>query len=228
MWAKLRSRIEKIFIAGILAILPLTITYLLLSFLFRKVDAIFQPLIIRLLQELSYSRQVTYIPGLGIVATILLVFLVGLFVTNIVGAKLVELMDIVLSRIPLVRNIYVASKQFFETLSVAGANHSEMNKVVLVEYPRKGVYSLGFVTCESTGEPQQVTREDVVNVFIPTTPNPTSGMLIMAPRSDLIPLSMSVEEGLKLVVSAGIVTPRLEKDSPSLGPKPKRRWFGRQ
>jgi uncharacterized membrane protein len=120
MWAKIRSKLQRVFIAGILTILPLTITYLLFKFLFDKVDAIFQPLIIRFLEQLSYSEHVTYIPGLGIVATILLVLLVGLFVTNIVGKKLVELMEAILHRIPLVRNIYIASKQFFETVSVAG------------------------------------------------------------------------------------------------------------
>ncbi len=223
MWAKIRSKMQRVFIAGILTILPLTITYVLFRFLFDKVDAFFQPLIIHFLEQLSYSEHISYIPGLGIVATIILVFLVGLFVTNIAGKKLMELMEAVLSRIPLVRNVYVASKQFFETISVASTSQNGLHKVVLVEYPRRGLYSLGFVTCESTGEPQKVTREDVVNIFIPTTPNPTSGMLIMVAKADLIPLTMTVEEGLKLVVSAGIVTPTMSKDKQI--PAAKKRWF---
>ncbi len=227
MWANVRSKLQRVFIAGILTILPLTITYVLFKFLFEKADAFFQPLIIHFLEQLSYSKQVTYIPGLGIVATIILIFLVGLFVTNIVGKKLVEVVDAVLSRIPLVRNVYIASKQFFETISVVGASQGGLNKVVLVEYPRKGLYSLGFVTCESTGEPQKVTKEEVINVFIPTTPNPTSGMLIMIAKTDIIPLTMTVEEGLKLVVSAGIVTPKLGSKNKQI-PAPKKRWFGKK
>ena len=122
----------------------------------------------------------------------------------------------------------ISSKQFFETISVASTNNTKTNKVVLIEYPRKGLYSLGFITCESTGEPQHATQEDVINVFIPTTPNPTSGMLIMVPRDDITPLTMSVEEGLKLVVSAGIVTPNMNNNKEIPTPAPKKSWFSKK
>lgn len=225
MWHRFRLKIQKTFIAGILVVLPLTITYLLLKFLFQKVDAIFQPMLINLLDHLPFAgKHITYIPGLGISATIILILAVGIVAKNVVGKELVILMDAILGRIPLVRSIYISSKQFLETISLANSGQGEYNKVVLVEYPRKGLYSLGFVTCDSTGEPQLVTKENVVNVFIPTTPNPTSGMLIMVPRGDLIPLSMTVEDGLKLVVSAGIVTPPLN-NSKEIPAKTKKSWF---
>ncbi len=227
MWFKFRHNLQKIFIAGLLTVLPLTITFWLLKVLFEGVDSIFRPWIIHALERLAFSGQdiIAYVPGLGIAVTVMLILLVGLLVTNIVGKKMVEVLDYILSRIPLVRTIYTASKQFLETISLANSG-DEYNKVVLVEYPRRGLYSLGFVTCDSTGEPQYATKEDVVNVFVPTTPNPTSGMLIMIPRKDLINLSMSVEDGLKLVVSAGIVTPPFDVNNhTNPAPKPKKGWF---
>jgi uncharacterized membrane protein len=206
VWSKIRHKLRNIFIAGLLTILPMLVTYFMLAFLFKRIDLISQPLVQRLLAYLPLSGyQIGYIPGLGIALTLIIVFLVGLVVTNVIGRKLIGLGERILNKIPLVSNIYGASKQFLQAISLSGQD--TFSKVVLVEYPRKGIYSVGFITCNSMGEPQQVTSEEVINIFIPTTPNPTSGMFIMVPKDDVIPLAMTVEEGIKLVVSGGMVSP---------------------
>jgi uncharacterized membrane protein len=211
MWSKIRHKLRNIFIAGLLTILPILVTYFMLAFLFNKMDRISQPLVQKLLIYLSFTDyKIGYVPGLGIVLTLVIVFLIGLFVTNVMGKKLVRLGERVVQKIPLVSSIYGASKQFLHAVSVSGKD--SFSKVVLVEYPRKGLYSVGFVTCENKGETQRVTKNDVVNVFMPTTPNPTSGMLIMVPKKSIIPLSMTVEEGIKLVVSGGMVSPGLDDE----------------
>jgi uncharacterized membrane protein len=206
LFSNLEHKIRNIFLAGILTIVPIAVTFLVLNFIFTKVDPIFQPLVIRIIDLVPFLKgRVTYIPGLGIVMTIIAVFLVGLFVKNILGQKLINFGEKILDKIPVVRSVYSSSKQFMQAVSLTSKDG--FRKVILVEYPRKGLWVVGFVTCENTGETQVLTSEDVVNVFIPTTPNPTSGFLLLVPKKDIIPLSMTVEEGLKLVVSGGIVTP---------------------
>jgi uncharacterized membrane protein len=131
----------------------------------------------------------------------------GLIVTNVIGRKTIQLGEKLLSKVPLVWNIYHSSKQLMESISVSGKK--AFRQVVLVEYPRKGIYTLGFLTSDARGEVQMVTEKETVNIFVPTTPNPTSGVLIVVPKGDLIPLSMSIEEGIKVVVSGGMVVPPL-------------------
>ncbi len=206
MWSKIRHKLRNTFIAGLLTILPIFVTFFMLGFLFKKIDSLSQPLVQQLLSQLPFLEyKGNTIPGLGIMLTILVVFFTGLFVTNVMGRKLMGLGERILEKIPLVRSIYGASKQFLQAVSLS--SQDSFSKVVLIEYPRKGIYSVGFVTCDSTGEPQRVTDEDMINIFIPTTPNPTSGMFIMVPKDSIIPMSMTVEEGIKLVVSGGMVTP---------------------
>ncbi len=195
--------------------LPVVVTYAMLSFLFRKIDSIAQPLAQHLLTCLPYNcYNVTYIPGLGIVITIVFIFLMGIFVTNIIGRKMIDIGERIIGRIPIVNSVYRASKQFLEAVSIT--NKHSLNKVVLIEYPRKGIYSVGFITSPAKGQIKQITRdarEEVVNIFIPTTPNPTSGMFVMLPEDNVIPLSMTVEEGIKLVVSGGMITPPIKRET---------------
>lgn len=212
MWSEIRHKLRNIFIAGLLTLLPLFVTFFMLSFLFKKIDNLSQPLVQRLLSQLPFWKYTSgYIPGLGIVLTILIVFFTGLVVTNVMGSKLMALGERMLEKIPLVSSIYGASKQFLQAISLS--SQDSFSKVVLVEYPRKGIYSVGFVTCDSMGEPQRVTDEEMINIFIPTTPNPTSGMFIMVPKNTTIPMAMTVEEGIKLVVSGGMVTPPNNKSA---------------
>jgi len=198
MLKRIRHKLRNIFLAGLLVIIPVSIPIFLLSFLFTRLDRLFSPLFKTLL---GYN-----IPGLGVTITIVAVFLVGLVATNFIGKKLVRLGEQLLNQIPLVRNIYQIAKQFLETVTVTDRN--SFRQVVLVEYPRKGIYSLGFITCDNYWEAQEHTSETLANVFIPVTPNPTSGRLIIVPRQELIPLSMSVEDGIKMVVSGGAVVPK--------------------
>ena len=212
IFSRIKHKIRTIFLAGTLTVVPIAVTFLLLTFVFKKVDPIFQPLIIRIIDLIPFlGGRITYIPGLGILMTVIFIFMVGVFVTNIIGQKLVELGERILERIPIVRGIYSSSKQFMEAISLTGQDGFQ--KVILVEYPRRGLWVVGFVTSENRGETQLLTEEEVVNVFIPTTPNPTSGFLLLVPKKDIIPLSMTVEEGLKLVVSGGIVTPSPDKQN---------------
>lgn len=209
--SSIKSKIRTIFLAGTLTVVPVAVTALLLNFLFANVDPIFQPLIIWLIDLVPFLKgRVTYIPGFGILMTILFIFLVGVFVTNIIGQKLMLLGERILDKIPLVRSIYSSSKQLMQAVSLT--SNDGFQKVILIEYPRRGLWVIGFVTCENKGEIQLLTKEKVVNVFIPTTPNPTSGFLLLVPQQDITPLSMTVEEGLKLVISGGIVTPATEND----------------
>ncbi len=146
-----------------------------------------------------------YIPGLGIVSLILLIFFIGVFATNFVGRKIFELWEYLLKGVPVVRNVYSVIKSIVDTVSLQGKQN--FNRVVLIEFPRKGQFSLAFVTGTTQGEAQRVTQQNVVNVYVPTTPNPTSGYMLLVPEEDIIPLSMSVEEGMKMIISGGFYTP---------------------
>ena len=146
------------------------------------------------------------IPGLGILLTGAIVFITGMLAANVVGRRLLRFWDAILHRIPLVRSIYGGAKSFTEVL--LGDTGQSFKQVVLLEYPRKGIYSIAFVTGTSLGEAQVRTGQDVVCVFVPTTPNPTSGFIMLVPRQELIFLDMDVESAVKLVVSLGVVVPR--------------------
>ena len=190
-------------ITGLLIWVPLGITVFLIKFM---VDFMDQTL---LLLPVAYRPETMLgfrIPGLGIVLTVAVLLLTGLLAANILGRTLVNLWESTLQRIPLVRSVYSAAKSFSEV--VLTNNTDSFKQVMLVEYPRKGVYSLCFQTSTSLGEVQQRTGEEVVCVFVPTTPNPTSGVMIMVPRKEVIVLDMEVEEAVKMVVSLGVVVPR--------------------
>ncbi len=189
--------------------LPVGITYLVLSLLFNNLDNLLSPILTKLLILIGAPIRPGYrIPGLGFIATILIVFLAGLLTTNIFGRKLVKLGELILEKIPIVRSVYTSVKQVIDT--IAHTDKKAFRQVVMLEYPRKGLYSIGFITCDTKGEIQDATEEEMINVFVPTTPNPTSGYLIFIPKKDIIPLSMTVEDGIKLVISGGIVTPNNE------------------
>ena len=145
------------------------------------------------------------IPFLGVLITLLIILIVGWLTTSFFGKKIFQLGETLVEKIPFVRRIYTGSKQV--VISIAQADTSAFRKVVLLEFPRRGLLAIGFVTGESRGEVQRLTQENMFNVFVPTMPNPTSGFLIFAPADELTEVSMSIEEGIKYVVSGGIVTP---------------------
>jgi uncharacterized membrane protein len=190
---------RNIFITGLLTITPLVVTVWVLGFLFRAVDGILAPILDR-----AFGR---HIPGLGFLLTLLLIYLVGLVMTNLVGQKLVLAGERILTRVPIVKGIYGGSKQLVDAVSMPAKG--TFTTVVLVEYPRREMYMIGFITRQDSGTLQEPDRVDTLtNVFIPNTPNPASGRFVMVPNRDLIPVSISVEEGLKLIISGGFVSPR--------------------
>lgn len=150
------------------------------------------------------------IPGLGFVLTILVVLLTGLFAANIVGRSMVNFWESVLDRIPVVRSVYSAAKNFAEVVFSDSSN--SFKQVLLIEYPRKGVFSLAFQTSSELGEVQGRTGEEVVCTFVPTTPNPTSGFIIIVPKKDVVELDMEVDEALKMIISLGVVVPTWRKE----------------
>lgn len=192
------NRIKAYFITGLLVVTPVWATYLVLKTLLVAMDGLLGELIQR------YATGV-YVPGLGIVVLLGIILLAGLLTHNIFGRKLVEWWEGLLQRVPFVRGVYTTFKAIVDTVSLQ--SKEQFNKVVLIEFPQKGQYSLAFVTGITQGEVQQVTHERLLNVYVPTTPNPTSGYLLLVPESDIIPLSMSVEDGLKMIVSGGLYTP---------------------
>ncbi|MFQ5971797.1 MAG: DUF502 domain-containing protein [Alphaproteobacteria bacterium] len=197
------GRLRANFLAGVLVTAPIGITLWLTWKFLGFVDDRITPFI-----PAQYNPN-TYlpfgVPGVGLIFAIMVLTGIGALTTIFIGRTLVHYSEHLLNRMPVVRGVYGATKQIFETIL---AHKSEaFRQVVLFEYPRRGSWALGFVTGATEGEVQSVTDNDVVNVFLPTTPNPTSGYLLFVPKSDLIYLDMTVEEGAKMIVSGGIVTP---------------------
>ena len=203
MFKKLQRRIRNIFITGLLITLPIALTYFILQFLFKNLDAL-SPVFTQVLIDMGAPIPEGYrIPALGLVITLLIVLAVGWFTTNFFGKQMIHLGESLVEKIPFVRKIYKGSKQVVQ--SIAHADTTAFRKVVLLEFPRRGMLAIGFVTGSARGEVQEYTREDVLNVFVPTMPNPTSGFLVFAPPEDLTEIDMSIEDGIKYVVSGGIV-----------------------
>jgi len=209
MFKKLQRRIRNIFITGLLITLPIALTYFILQFLFKNLDAL-SPVFTKVLIDMGAPIPEGYrIPALGLVITLLIVLAVGWFTTNFFGKQMNNLGENLVEKIPFVRKIYKGSKQVVQ--SIAHADTTAFRKVVLLEFPRRGMLAIGFVTGSARGEVQEYTREDVLSVFVPTMPNPTSGFLVFAPPEDLTEINMSIEDGIKYVVSGGIVdTERLK------------------
>tara|TARA_B100001750_G_C15446357_1_gene566400 strand:+ start:371 stop:1027 length:657 start_codon:yes stop_codon:yes gene_type:complete len=194
-------------VAGILVWLPIGVTVFLLRILIGLMDRtlLFLPEQFRPESLFGFG-----IPGLGFVLTILVVLLTGLFAANIVGRSMVNFWESVLDRIPVVRSVYSAAKNFAEVVFSDSSN--SFKQVLLIEYPRKGVFSLAFQTSSELGEVQGRTGEEVVCTFVPTTPNPTSGFIIIVPKKDVVELDMEVDEALKMIISLGVVVPTWRKE----------------
>jgi len=207
------GRLRKYLIAGILVWLPLGVTVLVVKLF---VDLMDRTLLLIPPQYTPEALLGFSIPGLGVLLSVLIILFTGMVAANLLGGKLVALWESILARIPLVRSVYSAVKQLTETLfSPSGQS---FRKVLLVEYPRKGAWTLAFQTGTDAGEAQQKTGEDVINIYVPTTPNPTSGFFLMIPRRDVIELDMSVDEGLRMIISMGVVVPKVKKPAEEVAP----------
>ncbi len=209
------SRFKKYFITGLLVVVPLYITVYVLAFIVRLMDRVFNilPPILRPETYLPFR-----IPGLGIILTVIAITIVGILAQNFVGRWLVSLGDKFFEKIPFLGIIYNATKQFMETFFKKG--HQGFERVVIFEFSRKGIYSMGFVTGETKGELKGKTEGDTISIFLPTTPNPTSGYYIMVPRKDIIDLDMHVEDAFKVIMTGGIVVPEHFEDSLGEAPGP--------
>ena len=199
---------RKYLIAGLLVWMPLGITFLVVRAIVGFLDKIL------LWLPAQYQPDILlgfHIPGLGVVLAVVLVLATGMIVANLLGRRIVSAWESLLARIPLVRSLYAGIKQVME--AVLATDAKSFRKVLLIEYPRKGVWSLAFMTSDNLGEVQAKTRTDVISVFIPTTPNPTSGFVLMVPSEDVVHLDMSVEEGLKMIISMGVVVPTWQKNN---------------
>lgn len=188
--------LQRVFVSGILVVVPVTVTLYVLYFLFQKVDGLLSPLF---LKYLGYS-----VPGMGVLATLLLVLLIGILARNVIGSRLFGLGELVFVRTPLVRAVYTAAKQLLE--AVTSTERKSFNRAVMIEYPRPGLYSIGFASSETelcSGE----RRERLTAVFIPSTPTPVTGFVVLLPASEVHELSISTEEAIKYIVSGGFAAP---------------------
>jgi uncharacterized membrane protein len=197
------KRLRRYLVAGLLIWAPLAVTFLLLRLAVNVMD---KSLAVIPQQYRPEELLGFHIPGLGVILTFLVLFITGMLAANFVGRYVVGGWEALLDRIPVVRSIYGGAKNFAEI--VFSDSNDSFKQVLLIEYPRKGVYSLAFQTSSELGEVQGRTGEDVVCCFVPTTPNPTSGFVIMVPRRDIKVLDMDVDEALKMIISLGVVVPR--------------------
>ena len=200
---RFRKHIRGYFLAGILVTAPIGITFYISWLLVRWIDSKVTPLIPAHYNPETYLHVA--VPGLGLVIVLVSLTFIGWATAGLLGRMWTRLSEHILSRMPVIRSVYGAVKQIIETVVKQQSN--AFREVVLFEYPRRGTWALGFITGYTKGEVQNLTEDEVVNVFLPTTPNPTSGYLLFVPRKDLVILEMTVEEGIKMVVSGGIVTP---------------------
>ena len=210
-----KKAFKKNLIAGLLITIPAGLTYIILSFVITRVDSAMAPMVkgifgaqgLQLLEEWN-------IPGTGFLLLALFIIGVGLFGTNFIGKKIVALGEKLLHQIPVVRVIYTSIKKVVDTLSLTET--ASFQKMVLITYPREPLKILGIVCCNTPDGIKDATGEKMLNVFVPTSPNPTTGFLFMVPEKDTIAMEMSVEEGLKMIISFGMTNPESSETSQSL------------
>ena len=201
------KKLQKYLIAGLLVWLPIVVTVLLFRFLITLMD---QTLILLPAQIRPEAIIGFKLPGLGLILTLLVLIVTGIFAANFVGRSMVNFGEKIFKKIPIVRSVYSAAKNFADI--VFSDTGQSFKKVLLIQYPRKGVYSLAFQTSTNLGEVQKKTGSDVVCTFVPTTPNPTSGFIIIIPKEDVIEMDMEVDEAFKMIVSLGVVVPEWKKE----------------
>lgn len=208
MFAWLRGR----FFAGMVIAAPLAATYYILQFLITFIDDRVKPLLPPLLQPETYTNYA--IPGFGVVALVIALTILGAITANLVGRSLLAATDRILSRIPIVRNVYAALRQLTDVL--ANNQQASFDRCVMVEYPKKGSWCIGFVSSNAKGEIGAKLSSEMLGIFVPTTPNPTSGFLIYVHASEVIEMDMSVEDGAKMILTAGLVVPEYGDALPKL------------
>ena len=207
--ARMMRTLRRYAINGLLIWVPVLVTVLVVRFILQLMDGTLLLLPMRLRPDSLFGL---HIPGFGALLAVVVVLLTGLLVTNFIGRFLVGLWEELLEHIPFIRALYGGVKSFSETLLSNSGN--SFKQVLLIEYPRKGAWSVGFQTTDNLPEINQRLGEPHVCVFIPTTPNPTSGFIVLLPRSQVIALDMSVDEAMKMIVTLGVVAPQLHGQPP--------------
>lgn len=205
VFMKLGGKIRAYLFTGILVTAPVAITFYMAYKFILWVDRMVNQIIPPQVNEYLKTIIPFTIPGLGLVILVLSLIVVGMFAAGFLGKFFMRLGEWIVFKLPLISTVYSLLKQVFETF-LSNKNQS-FNKVVLLEYPRKGIWILGFVSSDTKGEVKEKLETEMLNIFIPTTPNPTSGFLIFVPKVDTIELNMTVEEGIKFVISGGLVDP---------------------
>lgn len=209
------THLRRYFLAGLLFWIPLGVTVLTIRFVFQLLEKGIALLPYRYQPEQLFGIS---IPGLDFIIVLFIVYLTGLLLANFMGRKLVAFWESLLARIPVVRSIYSAVKQIMDTLF--NPDSHAFRKVLLVQYPREGCWSLAFQTGHGTSKINQQAGEETTTVFVPTTPNPTSGFLVMLPKSQIIDLDMSVDDALKMIISLGVIQPNMDNNSKTLQANP--------
>jgi len=199
LWAWLRGR----FLAGMVIAAPIAVTFYVLQFLINFIDNRVKPLLPPVIQPETYTNYA--IPGFGVLVMIVALTILGAVATNLIGRSAISAADRILSRLPIVRNVYAAFKQLTDV--IANNQQSSYDRVVLIEYPKRGSWCIGFVSTGARGEIRTRLGEGHIGVFVPTTPNPTSGFLMYVKEEECIEMDMSIEEGAKMILSAGLVVP---------------------
>ncbi len=199
------KRLRNYFISGLLFWIPLALSVIVIKFFLELVNNLIPQ---KYLPEAIFNLDTT-IPGSGIILVLLVILITGVMVTNILGRKIVALWEKVLNKIPGFRNIYNVLKKVSDT--VFNTSTESFRKAFLIQYPSKGIWVIAFQSGDYRGEAKSIIGEEIMNLFVPTTPNPTSGFFVMLAKKDAFELDMSVEEAFKLVISAGVVTPNSVK-----------------
>ena len=197
------KRLRNYFISGLLFWIPLALSVIVIKFFLELVNNLVPQ---KYLPEVIFKLDTT-IPGSGIILVLLVILITGVLVTNILGRKLVALWEKVLNKIPGFRNVYNVLKKVSDT--VFNTSTESFRKAFLIQYPSKGIWVIAFQSGDYRGEAKSIIGEEIMNLFVPTTPNPTSGFFVMMAKKDAFELDMSVEEAFKLVISAGVVAPNL-------------------
>jgi uncharacterized membrane protein len=201
---RVREALRRYFVAGILAFAPLAITIWAVAWIIQRLDNLLLPSVLSML--FPGLDDPPRLPFVGALFTLVVILLMGVIARHFFGGEFVRAWERLLARVPVARNIYSGVKQLFEAIFRSDET-SRFNRVVLIEYPRRGIYALAFTTGPARGAIAQVAGKDMINCFLPTTPNPTSGYYLLVPESDLHEVDLSVEEAFKLVMSAGLVSP---------------------
>jgi uncharacterized membrane protein len=204
LWSRLVEGARRYLVAGILAFAPLAITIWAIAWIIERLDNLLLPRVLSLF--LPAVQEPPRIPLLGALFTLLVIILLGIVARHMFGGQMHRAWERLLSRVPVARNIYGGVKQLFD--AIFSTDHvSRFHRVVLIEYPRKGIYAIAFTTGPARGPIQAATESHMINCFLPTTPNPTSGFYLLVPEQEVTTVDLSVEEGFKLIMSAGLVTP---------------------